>query len=298
MKKVSIAVLLFIAALISYASAQTTLESVDIPRTLQTFRKKAGIAPRNANMRSPIRLDKKYYAWTDKIRITVFAPEWNTRRHGIDTIGADREHAIKVATREKELKPFKLVETGPDTGVFAGEVYLTGFALDVDGDGRSDTTPRTSGTGPVGYLENKGRDAFTVTWKYSRDRSYTASAAIGMNEGVLAFDAGKYRLGERATLRLVDPDLNLRPDSPDQALIDIFSDSDQAGIRAIATEVGSNSGVFDVRIIFSNSRASSGDRLHVQPGDRIEAHYKDRTLPPPAGRRDIRTISAKAQIER
>ena len=33
---------------------------------------------------SPIFTDKPAYSWTDKIKITILAPSWNTDRHLID----------------------------------------------------------------------------------------------------------------------------------------------------------------------------------------------------------------------
>ena len=59
-----------------------------------------------------------------------------------------------------ELDPYKLVETGADTGIFTGEIILTGMShIDADGDGNDDKTATLTGyrggTGPtdgqIGY---------------------------------------------------------------------------------------------------------------------------------------------------
>ena len=67
------------------------------------------------------------YTWTDKIRITIVAPSWNADRYGIDSIGTQEGHLIKISTSNKELEPYKLTETEPSSGTFTGEVILTGF---------------------------------------------------------------------------------------------------------------------------------------------------------------------------
>ena len=45
------------------------------------------------------------------------------------------EDPLRVATKGFDLDNYRLVETGFDTGIFTGEVILTGFAHDPTGDG-------------------------------------------------------------------------------------------------------------------------------------------------------------------
>ena len=61
---------------------------------------------------APIFTDKPSYSWTDKMRITILAPSWNTDRHLIDTIGDDNFNPIKISTNEKSLEPYRFTETG------------------------------------------------------------------------------------------------------------------------------------------------------------------------------------------
>ena len=104
---------------------------------------------------SPIFTDKSIYSWTEKIKITIISPSWNSNKHSIDSIGNVDSHSIKVATSEDSLKSYKLTETSANSGIFSGEVTLTGFAHDADGDGDIDTMPRTIGNGPTGgFLES------------------------------------------------------------------------------------------------------------------------------------------------
>ena len=103
---------------------------------------------------APIFTDKEIYTWTDKIRFTIVAPSWNENRNGIDSIGIQEGHLIKISTSENSLEPYKLTETDMSSGIFTGEVVLTGFLHDTDGDRKPDTTPRTIGNGPTsGFLE-------------------------------------------------------------------------------------------------------------------------------------------------
>src|SRR3989338_6606479 len=43
------------------------------------------------NPYSPIFTDKSVYSWTDKVKMTILAPSWNTDRYLIDSIGGDGE---------------------------------------------------------------------------------------------------------------------------------------------------------------------------------------------------------------
>jgi len=54
---------------------------------------------------SPIFTDKPIYSWTDKIKITILAPSWNTDRHLIDSIGDTESHPIKISTGSNSLEP-------------------------------------------------------------------------------------------------------------------------------------------------------------------------------------------------
>ena len=49
--------------------------------------------------------DKDLYSWTDKVRIQIISPSWNTNKYLIDTIGNYDEHSISISTRDKSLKP-------------------------------------------------------------------------------------------------------------------------------------------------------------------------------------------------
>ena len=94
-----------------------------------------GLTVYTSNFGATIELDQKVYTWTDKVYITVVAPDHNMDSGLVDEIGNTDSDPVKVSTRGNELDNYKLVESGADTGIFIGEVTLAGFAFDADGDG-------------------------------------------------------------------------------------------------------------------------------------------------------------------
>ncbi len=84
---------------------------------------------------SPIFTDKSVYSWTDKIIISINAPSWNSSPNQINSIGGTESHSIKISSGENFLKPYRLIETSSNSGIFSGEIILTGFLHDVNGDG-------------------------------------------------------------------------------------------------------------------------------------------------------------------
>ncbi len=250
---------------------------------------------------APIFFDKPSYTWTDKVRITIVAPSWNANADGIDTIGGIETHPVRVSTRGHELSPYRLTETGPGTGVFAGEVILTGFEHDADGDGAPDTTPRTAGAGPTGgYLQAGRSDAVTVSFEFRRNLVLVESAPVGWTRAAVWFDAAGYPAGGGgpATVLAAEPDMNLNPEAVDSLAVRVSSDSDAAGTDLSLIETGEDTGMFEGSLLVSPGAATGGSGLlRAAPGDTLAAVYTDRTLPPPASRTDAEDIVATAEVE-
>ncbi|NDF48296.1 MAG: hypothetical protein EB158_09040, partial [Nitrosopumilaceae archaeon] len=80
-----------------------------------------------SNFGATVELDQKVYSWTDKVYITVVAPDHNFDSNLVDQIGQTSD-PLKVATRGHKINNYRLTETGTDTGIFTGEVILVGFA--------------------------------------------------------------------------------------------------------------------------------------------------------------------------
>lgn len=137
---------------------------------------------------APIFTDKSIYSWTDKIKMTIIAPSWNTDKHLIDSIEHTEDHSIKISTAEHSLKSYKFTETNVNSGIFTGEVILTGFAHDADGDGDIDTTSRTIGNGPTGgFLESDRDSAVTISFEFADGIVLVESVPVSWNIGVLIF---------------------------------------------------------------------------------------------------------------
>ena len=249
------------------------------------------------NPYSPIFTDKPAYSWTDKISMKIIAPSWNADRHVIDSIGDDEENPIKISTRENSLEPYRFTETDVNSGIFTAEVILTGFLHDANGDGNFDTTPRTTGNGPTnGFLEIDRDSAVTISFEFADGVVLTESVPIGWNVGTLQFSKENILSGESITIHVVDPDMNLNPESLDRLPLQIFSDSDVAGIEVDAVETSENSGLFMTDVFLSQTLPSSANRLYSIPGDKIFAKYDDNTLPKPYSTSDNLEIEISTQL--
>ena len=93
-----------------------------------------GVDLYTSNFGATIELDQKVYTWTDKVYITIVAPDHNFDGGLVDQIGDTDDDPIIIQTRSQKLTGYKLAETGTDTGIFSGEVILKGFSHDADGD--------------------------------------------------------------------------------------------------------------------------------------------------------------------
>ncbi len=259
-----------------------------------------------SNFQSLITLDKKMYSWTDKVYVTITAPDHNFDENKIDEIGSKSINEIKISTRGNNLKQYKLTETGTSSGFFAGEVILTGFKHDADGNPRTgdidgiDTRPRTepkTGGGPTnGFLESKNDDGLTVSFQFSDRETVTGSALIRWNIGNVEWLQATTSANGNGIVRVIDPDMNLNPETINNFSIDVWSDSDLGGIDLAVTETGPATGIFEGHVTFSSKDQSSGHRLRVSDGDTVTAKYEDNTLPKPYTRADELKISASTFV--
>jgi hypothetical protein len=247
---------------------------------------------------APIFFDRPVYSWTDKIKIKIIAPSWNTDKDLIDSIGDDNENPIKISTRSHSLEPYRLTETDVSSGIFTGEVILTGFLHDANGDGDFDTTPRTVGTGPTsGFLEVERDSAVTVSFEFADGVVLSESVPVSWNVGTVEFENDIFFSDDAVIVRVIDLDMNLNPESIDQIPVEVFSDSDVGGITANAIETSESSGSFIATISLTQNSASSGNRLYAIPGDGISARYSDYTLPKPHSESDNLEIQAQSRVE-
>ena len=247
---------------------------------------------------SPIFTDKPVYSWTDKMKITIISPSWNADRHLVDSIGETSDHPIKISTSEHSLEPYRFTETDVNSGIFTGEVILTGFTHDADGDGDFDTSPRTIGNGPTsGFLQVDRDSAITISFEFADGVVLVESVPVSWNVGTINFIEDVFFVEDSAIIRVVDLDMNLNPEALDNLPIQISSDSDVAGIEVNAVETSESSGSFIATISLSQNSASSGNRLYSLPGDEIFAKYDDHTLPKPYSTSDNLEIETSATVD-
>ena len=250
-----------------------------------------------SNFGATVELDQKVYSWTDKVYVTVVAPDHNFDSDLIDEVGESDLDPIKISTRGFDLDNYKLVETGTDTGIFTGEVILTGFIHDADGDGTDDTNPRTTGNGPTdGFLQTDDDDGLTVSFEFSEDETVVGSALIRWNIGEVQWLEASYPASGTGVVRVIDPDMNLDPEAVDNFAVDVWSDSDAGGIDLTVTETNEATGIFEGTVFFTVTDESSGHRLRVAEGDTVTAEYEDNTLPDPYTTADELDITATSLI--
>ena len=259
-----------------------------------------------SNFGATVELDQKVYTWTDKVYITIVAPDHNFDSNLVDEIGETTSDPIKVATRGHDINRYRLVETGTDTGIFTGEVTLTGFLHDADGNaatGNSNgmdaglTSDSADGTGPTdGFLGATDDDGLTVSFEFSEDETIVGSALIRWNIGEVSWLEASYPASGTGVVRVIDPDMNLNPEAVDNFNANVWSDSDAGGIDLTVTETNEATGIFEGTVFFTTTDDSSGHRLRVAEGDTVTAEYQDNTLPDPYTTADELDITGTAFI--
>jgi hypothetical protein len=256
-----------------------------------------------SNFGATVELDQKVYTWTDKVYITIVAPDHNFDSNLVDEIGNTSTDPIKVSTRGYNIDQYKLVETGTDTGIFTGEVILTGFTHDADGDSSTGTsgndvvTGSATGSGPTdGQIPTDDDDGLTVSFEFSEDETVVGSALIRWNIGEVQWLEASYPASGTGVVRVIDPDMNLDPEAVDNFDVDVWSDSDAGGIDLTVTETNEATGIFEGTVFFTTLDESSGHRLRVSEGDTVTAEYEDNTLPDPYTTADELDITATSLI--
>jgi len=253
-----------------------------------------------SNFGATIELDSKVYTWTDRVFVTIVAPDHNTDTSLIDTIGGSGG-SLTAQTRDSQLTAYRLDETGVDTGIFAGEITLIGMQHDADGSGGTAEGPfgtqSKTAAGPTdGLLKASESDGITVSFEYTEDSTVVSSSLIRWNIGEASFGEDAYLSSSSAVLTVTDPDMNTNPDSTENFKVDVYSDSDSGGIELTVTETNESTGIFEGTVFFTTSDASSGHTLRVSEGDSITADYSDHTLPDPYSTSDDIDVSATAVI--
>ena len=233
-----------------------------------------------SNFGATLELDQNIYTWTDKVFITVVASDYNFDSNVIDEIGDEGEGEITIRIRSNDIGEYNLAETGPDTGVFTGELTLVGTEYEA-GDNIKVSERTTGGDGPTdGIIEADNGDGLSVSFEYSDSESpLVASALIRWNVGEVQWLEASYAATGSGIVRVIDPDMNLNPDAVDNLDVVAYSETFLGGITLTVTETQEASGIFEGTVEFDPDEASQGHRLQVTEGDIVTAEYDDFTLP-------------------
>jgi hypothetical protein len=257
-----------------------------------------------SNNGSVIQFDKKTFSWTDRVYITIYAPDFNWDPNAIDVIGETQDDKVSVCTTGHCI-PYQLTETGADTGIFSGYVTLTGdptvkgtAGIDGQGENPSGTMSTCDPTcGPSdGFLPSTGNDGVSVSFEYTRDQTVTGSALIRWHTGEIKWLQSNSPINSQGVLQIVDPDMSINPDAVNKFDTSVWSDSDSSGTKITMTETDKESGIFQGTVYFSTNFPSSGNRLHVSDGDTVTGEYIDRTLPLPSSPADQLRLLATTTI--
>ena len=233
----------------------------------------------------PIRasLDKDRYSWRDMAVITVAAPEIDLPSDGEGEIGgAGTDYAVSLRTGRGTLDGYRLIESRPGSGIFVGQVRLTGFA-DASTATKGLSMPeagKTSGNGPFNGRLACGSDDVLTLALVSPSGVVEKSAEIGWTLGTVKWLEGSYESPGRGVVRLYDADIGGDPRVAGTATIRVKSGADGEGIDATLLETGAGTGVYEGAVYFDPDRPSGGQVLHTAEEDTVTAHYTDVTLPP------------------
>ena len=250
-----------------------------------------------SNFGATLDLDQRVYTWTDKVFITIVASDYNFDSNEIDEVGNENNGEINISTREGTSKNYRLVETGPDTGVFSGTITLSGFADNKVGLNSQGTVPKEFGGPTNGFIGANNEDGISVSFDYSPgEPPLVASAEIRWNVGEVQWLEPSYASTDSGTVRVIDPDMNFNPDAVDNIEVVVYSDTFRGGIKLTVTETNDSTGIFEGTVKFDPNRAPQGHRLHVTEGDIVTAIYEDKTLPKPDGKGDSQDITATTLI--
>lgn len=288
----------WISKTITTSGPEWALEGAEYQVVAEYGEKTTSVNIWRSDFGAAIELDQKVYTWTDKVYITIVAPDLNRDPNKVETIGSGSDSKVTISTSKGTLSNYSLVETGKDTGIFVGELILTGFpnynanSEDKDSGPSGITNSSGHGNGLIGCTNN---DYIKVTLS-TLSRTVTCSALIRWNIGEISWDKKKYRIGDTGTITIVDPDVNLNPQLIDIFHIRIWSDSDAAGVKVLVVETGHATGIFVGDIQFGSNSVDYG-QLKVSPGDSAVATYIDKTLPQPYQLGNELEITDTATIE-
>ena len=251
----------------------------------------------SSNFGATIELDQKIYSPTDKVYVTIVAPDFNFDSNKADMIGNRPDCKVNIFTKKGKLSNYKLIETGKDTGIFTGEIILTSSSNNFPKNIKTNSKKIgiTKGNGPTnGKLVCDKEDKLSVELITEYEK-YVGSAILRYNIGEIQWDDEHYSLPSFARIRVIDPDMNLDPEKIDIIKIRVWSDTDLEGIKIELSETNVASGIFE-GVVLLDKKLSGKNRLNVSTGNNIFAKYIDWSLPSKIKKSNL-DIIATAKID-
>jgi len=241
-----------------------------------------------SNFGATVELDQKVYTWTDKVYITLVAPDFST----------NKTENVNISTNEGRIINYQLEQTGNDTGIFTGEIRLSGLKkyFHYPKFNLKNFLGITKGQGPTdGFIACGRDDAVQISFQISKKEHVVANALVRWNIGDVQWIEPTYPVKGKGIIRVIDPDMNLNPEEIDKIEVKIWSDSDVIKKSLFLFETNIDTGIFEGEINF-DPQISNESTLQVSEGDTITAEYVDYTLPDPYTDKDYLEISATAMI--
>ncbi len=126
-----------------------------------------------SNFGAAVELDKKVYSPSEKVYITIIAPDFSSDSDKINEIGRNPESIVTIRTSKDKIEKYQLVETGPGTGFFTGEIQLEQIV----------SNSKSKGTGPTdGKLLCGNEDFIEVSFRMFDDEESVGKALIRNSE--------------------------------------------------------------------------------------------------------------------
>ena len=263
-----------------------------------------------------------------RISVLINAPAWNTDPYKIDTIGDNTQSPITVYSRGEKVSLDSVdlftglpctgfTELGTDSGLFQGDVRLSGFPIDLTGNGEFDTTPfhgvtTCTSSSAIGFseaavvLRTEKEGGVTVAWKVSDDFTILKSIDYTFRKAQVNFEKSAYTLDEQVTVVMRDIDYTLWPQWERRPwTVNVFSDSDTAGTevkvfwdwdRTFPKPYYSVDSFYGKLILTDTGESLNSGKLRVSPGDQIYVEFDDYSLPSPYGDGDFITVRDTARV--
>ena len=121
------------------------------------------LSAQTSNFGATVELDQKRYSNTDKVYLTIVAPDYNIDSNVADEIGVNTGK-ITITTKNGKISGYRLIETDADTGIFAGMISLTPSSENLNCNA---THHNAKGAGPTdGLIQALDDDYIEVSLNY------------------------------------------------------------------------------------------------------------------------------------